>query len=61
MKAILEFDLPQDQEALELAENGPMYKFLIDDVDNWLRGLAKYEDKEVVSIEEVRERLRIRD
>jgi cupin superfamily acireductone dioxygenase involved in methionine salvage len=54
----LEFQLPEEREEFELAQNGHKYKFALNDFDNWLRGLAKYEDKDVVSINEARDKLR---
>ena len=60
MKGILEFNLsePGEREDFELAQNGYKYKLAIDDFDEWLRKLYKYEDKTEVSIEEARAKLR---
>lgn len=58
MKSFLSFKLPEEQEEFESALNGSKYKGALEDLDNWLRGLAKYQDQETVSIEEVRQKLR---
>jgi hypothetical protein len=57
MKGILEFQLPEDQESFEYAQNGILYSMVLDDLDNWLRSKFKYEDQETISIEEVRSKL----
>jgi hypothetical protein len=44
MKAILEFNLPEDSEDFDLAKNGPKYKLILDELDNYLRAKLKYED-----------------
>ena len=54
MRALLEFTLPEDSEEHELALKGSHYKSVIDDLDNWLRNMAKHEDKRDVEIEQVR-------
>jgi hypothetical protein len=58
MKATLEFELPMEREDFELAQNGHKYKIVLEDYDDWLRSLAKYQDKTEVSIEEARKKLR---
>jgi len=57
-KAILEFNLPEDRESFELAYYGDSYSFVLSDFDQWLRNMAKYEDKETITIEEARKHLR---
>lgn len=57
MKGILEFDIPEDQEDFKLAQDGHKYKRVVDDMYQWLRNKAKYEDKKTVTIEEAREKL----
>lgn len=54
MKAILVFKLPQEQEEYELAVNGVNYSIVLEEVDNALRQMEKYEDKEIITIEEAR-------
>lgn len=44
-KAILEFNLPEENEEFELAKNGARLSYAIDDFDNWLRSELKYNDK----------------
>lgn len=56
--AKLVFRLPQETEEFLLAQNGGKYKAALDDLDNWLRNLAKYENKKNVTIEAAREKLR---
>lgn len=44
MKAILEFDLPEDNWEFQSAINGSKYKSAIWDYDQWLRSEMKYGD-----------------
>lgn len=44
MKAILEFNLPEDEYNHECAMNGIHYKIVLDDMDTYFRGRLKYED-----------------
>lgn len=57
MKGILEFSLPEDEEAFKYAQNGISYSIVLDELDNWLRAKSKYEDQETITIEEVRAKL----
>lgn len=57
-KAILEFELPQETEEFELAQNGGKYKAALDNLDSWLRAMDKYENKRSVTVKEAREKLR---
>jgi hypothetical protein len=57
MKAILSFNLPEDNEDHYMALNGAKYRFILEDLDNYLRGLAKYEDKRSIKIEDVRKKI----
>lgn len=43
-KGILEFDLYEDREAFEVAQNGSAYLGILQEFDNYLRGRLKYED-----------------
>jgi len=43
MKAILEFNLPEDQDDFETSTNGWKYRSVIDDIDGFLRNKLKYE------------------
>jgi len=44
MKAILEFDLPEDQEEHITAINGIHYKIAINNMDDYFRNRLKYEE-----------------
>lgn len=43
MKAYLEFDLPEDEEELNLTLKVNRYKSALDEVAQYLRGLDKYD------------------
>lgn len=59
MKAVLKFNLPEDRFDFEAASKAPQYIFALQHLDEWLRGILKYEaeplDKE--TIQKVRDRL----
>jgi hypothetical protein len=57
-KAYLKFELPQETDEFELAQNGGKYKAALDDFDNWLRAMDKYENKRSVTVKDAREKLR---
>ncbi len=44
MKAILEFNLPEDKDEFELAQKAVNYSIVIHEMDNYLRARLKYED-----------------
>ena len=46
MKAILEFNLPDDQEDFNHATNGFNYYMALVEMDQWLRAEYKYNDNE---------------
>jgi hypothetical protein len=59
MKAILEFDLPEEQEEFDVANNGWKFKSAIWEIDNKLRSILKYEqdshtEQELYCYEEIR-------
>lgn len=56
MKATLEYNLPDDQEEFNHANNGFNYYMALVEMDQWLRAEYKYNDKE--EMYEVREKLR---
>lgn len=56
MKAILEFNLPEDQDDFNYATNGFNYYMVLVEMDQWLRSEYKYNGKE--DMYEVREKLR---
>ena len=55
MKAILEFELPQDNQEFELATKASKMYSTLWEFDQWLSGAIKYKDKE---LDEVRDKLR---
>jgi hypothetical protein len=57
MKGTLVFTLPEEREEFELAQNGWKYKAALEDLSAWLRSKYKYENKETLTIEEIREKL----
>jgi hypothetical protein len=44
MKAILEFELPEDQYDFDTASNGWKYRLVLCDIDDFLRNKLKYEE-----------------
>ena len=56
MKATLEFNLPEEQEDFNHANNGFNYYMALVEMDQWLRAEYKYNDNE--EMYEVREKLR---
>lgn len=44
MKAILEFNLPEESNEFELAQKGIDYSIILSELDNWLRNKLKYEE-----------------
>ena len=44
MKAILEFNLPEEKEEFTLAREGVDYMLALSDVDNYLRNKIKYDE-----------------
>lgn len=57
MKAILEFDLPEEDEAHKLALDGWKWKSVCSELAQWLRSIHKHTDQETLTVEEVRARL----
>jgi hypothetical protein len=56
MKATLEYNLPEDRDDFNYANNGFNYYMALVEMDEWLRSEYKYNDKE--DMYEVREKLR---
>lgn len=54
MKSILEFNLPEDKDDFDMAVKAPNYYNALWDLSNKIRGLDKYEDKESITIDELR-------
>jgi hypothetical protein len=57
-KGTLIFDLPAEEAEFRLAQNGLRYSCVIDSIQNFLRQKQKYDGKEVVDIEELKEFIR---
>lgn len=58
MKGILEFDLPEDQEALDVCKDGLRWRQVVIDIDNYLRGESKYQDNDMPGIQQMRDKIR---
>jgi hypothetical protein len=50
MKAILEFDLPEETDSYEHAMSGARYAIVIENICEHLRELRKYENKTSIKI-----------
>jgi len=46
MKATLEFNLPEDQEEFNDCNKTSDYKYILGEMDNYLRGECKYNENE---------------
>jgi hypothetical protein len=57
MKVILEFTLPEEKEEYDLAMSGHVYKRAVDEFDDRLRQLWKYQDQKSIDIQEARKML----
>jgi len=59
-KVILEFDPIEDQDSINYALNGWKYALVIDELDNYYRGIYKYSDvgDEIEHAEQVRNKIR---
>ena len=55
MKAILEFNLPEEKDEYDFANNGVNYYITLIEFDHWLRSEYKYNGNEAMF--EVREKL----
>lgn len=58
MRAALFFNLPEETNDFELAQWGWEYKLVLDELDEKLRKMNKYEDIESIKITEVRKLIR---
>ena len=54
MKTVLEFSMPEDKVEFENAYKGSNYKRVIEELDQRLRSLHKYQDQHTIGVEEVR-------
>jgi hypothetical protein len=57
VKAILEFILPEEHSEYDLANEAVDWYCVVWDLDQWLRGLSKYENKETIGVDEVRDKI----
>lgn len=58
MNAILKFNLPEEQEEHMLALKGSDYMSVCFELDQWLRGEIKYQErKDADTLQEVRDKL----
>ena len=53
MKAILEFELPEETIDFDYARNGIKFKVLIDELLNELRNRRKYQDQTLIQIKDI--------
>jgi len=58
MKAILEFNLPEESLEHRLALDGRKWMAVCQEMDQWLRSLHNRSDQDSVSVSEVRDHLR---
>ena len=58
MKVHLVFKLPEEQDEYQSCMDGSRYKILVEDLDNKLRALSKYQDIESVPVDDVRAMIR---
>jgi hypothetical protein len=54
MKAVLEFDLPEDNAAYELAINAAKYNLALHAISREIRNMAKYQNRKSITVEELR-------
>ena len=57
MKALLEFNLPDEEEEHKNAVNGTAWRGVVQDLDGWLRGKLKYGDTVSKELDEARTQL----
>ncbi len=57
MKAILEFNLPEDQSEYELANRAGKLHCFVYDLACWVRQKYKYEEVDSIDIEELQDKL----
>jgi hypothetical protein len=61
-KAILEFNLPEENEEFESAHKGILYKLVIWDLDMYLRDILKYnsdsyDEKVIIELQKTRDKI----
>lgn len=57
-KVILEFDIPEEKEAAEIAQKAGAYYSMLWDIQQYIRTLTKYEEREAIPVEEIADKLR---
>lgn len=57
MKAILEFNLPEDEEEHKSALDSANWKFALQEFDDFLRGKIKHTDDKTIDLQLAREEL----
>jgi hypothetical protein len=57
MKALLEFELPEDKEEYDVASRGMDWALLVLDIDQFIRNKIKYEQDKDGILQLVRDRL----
>ena len=57
MKAILEFNLPEEEAEHRLALDGGKWMSVCNELDQWLRSIQKHSDLKTLKVDEVRKRL----
>lgn len=62
-RVYLKYELPMEEEEYSLAYNGAKYKYALDEIDEWLRKIIKYDDGDngrarIKVMQEVRTKLR---
>ena len=59
MKAILEFDLPEDEEGFEVASKAMDWSILAWDIDQYIRNRLKYQTEEDLETSSAEEELQL--
>lgn len=57
MKATLEFNLPEEQEEFDLANQARSLYCVIYELEDYLRDLVKYKNKETINLDELRQKI----
>ena len=57
MKAILEFNLPEEEAEHRLALDGGKWMSVCNELDQWLRSIQKHSDLKTLKVDEVCKRL----
>lgn len=58
MKAILEFNLPEERDEFETAHKASSYRYVLAEFDNHLRKILKYDDSVSDEVRKVLQELR---